>query len=85
MSVKEKIQSLLAQYARYILFALPFIMLLLNCLSQRKRTICLQKYPPNECKKSPISFVFLMISCIISGLAVLKSLAKEKEESTEDD
>lgn len=55
-----------------LIVGIPLFWLLIYAFFQRKRSICIQTYGPDDCKKSPLSHLFLVIALCLNLFAILR-------------
>lgn len=55
-----------------LIVGIPLFWLIIYAFFQRKRSICIQKFGPEDCKKSPLSHVFLVIAIFLNLFAILR-------------
>lgn len=55
-----------------LIVGIPLFWLLIYAFFQRKRSICVQTYGPDDCKKSPFGLIFLFIALCLNLFAILR-------------
>ena len=56
----------------FFIIGIPLFWLIVFAFFKRKRSICIQKYGIDDCKKSPLGQLFLVIAIFLNLYAILR-------------